>query len=207
MKQRHWIDSSKGMNAPVILGIMALYGAWDSGAAWVYLALHGTYGLLWLIKSSTFPDKQWEAECSAAYGLLIWLALGLYWISPWLICSGAVAEPPAWWIGLCVSLYGLGVFLHFASDMQKHLHLQHRPGTLLMDGLWGRLRNPNYFGELLIYGGFCLLPRHPAPVIILLLIVALAWVPNMRKKDRSLSRYPEFAAYRERSWLFIPLLW
>ena len=33
------------------------------------------------------------------------------------------------------------------------------------------------------------------------------WVPNMLKKDASLSRYPEWAEYKARSWRFIPLVW
>jgi hypothetical protein len=32
------------------------------------------------------------------------------------------------------------------------------------------------------------------------------WPPNMRRKDRSLSRYPEFEAYRQRTKLFIPFV-
>lgn len=207
MRQRHWIDSSKASNALVIAGLMAYYGAWDRADAWVYLALHGTYGMLWLIKSYTFPDKQWEQECSPAYGLLIWVALGLYWVSPWLICSGRVEAAPAWWLAGCVAMYALGVFLHFASDMQKHISLELRPGRLITEGLWSRVRNPNYLGELLIYAGFCLIPRHPAPLIVLAALIVGAWIPNMRRKDQSLSRYPEFAAYRARSWLFIPPIW
>jgi hypothetical protein len=32
-------------------------------------------------------------------------------------------------------------------------------------------------------------------------------VPNMRRKDRSLSRYPEFAPYAARTKLLIPYVW
>ena len=55
---------------------------------YVYLALHGTYGILWILKSNIFPDKQWESKCSIWYGLLIWFGLSLYWIAPLLIVSG-----------------------------------------------------------------------------------------------------------------------
>jgi protein-S-isoprenylcysteine O-methyltransferase Ste14 len=89
--------------------------------------------------------------------------------------------------------------------MQKHTALKLHPG-LITDGLWSRTRNPNYFGELLIYLGFGLLAMHWLPLLVLGLIVAAYWIPNMRKKDRSLSRYPGFAAYRERTKLFIPFL-
>jgi hypothetical protein len=42
--------------------------------------------------------------------------------------------------------------------------------------------------------------------LVLALFVLFYWLPNMRRKDASLSRYPEFAAYRQRSWLFIPFV-
>lgn len=207
MKQKHFIDSHKGFNAFAILGLLAYFGAWENTALWVYLALHGSYGFLWVLKSRVFGDKQWEQPCSPLYGVLIWGALSLYWVSPWLLASGRCAEPPNWYLALCISLYSLGVFLHFASDMQKHLWLSLRPGQLLQTGLWSRLRNPNYLGELLIYSGFSMIPRHPAPLICLGLMVAAVWVPNMLKKDKSLSRYPEFAAYKARSYLMIPFIW
>ena len=207
LRQRHFIDSSKLANAFVVLGLMALYDAWELAAAWLYLALHGTYGVLWVLKSRTFGDAQWERPTSVGYGIVIWIGLGLYWVGPWLIVSGRSGPPGAWWYGLCVALYTLGVFFHFASDMQKHVSLTLRPGTLITDGLWSRLRNPNYFGELLIYLGFTSLAYHWAPLLVLAAFVAGVWIPNMRRKDASLSRYPEFAEYSRRSWRFIPFVW
>ena len=53
----------------------------------MYLALHGTYGLLWITKSRIFPDKQWEEKCSIFYGLFIWFGLSLYWFSPYIIVA------------------------------------------------------------------------------------------------------------------------
>jgi protein-S-isoprenylcysteine O-methyltransferase Ste14 len=107
---------------------------------------------------------------------------------------------------LCVSLYAFGVFFHFAADMQKHTVLALRPG-LITTGMFALCRNPNYFGELLIYLSFGLLAMHWLPVLILALFVAIVWLPNMRRKDRSLSRYAEFAAYARQVKLFIPGVW
>ena len=81
-----------------------------------------------------------------------------------------------------------------------------RRGTLITDGLWSLSRNPNYLGELCIYLGFSLLPMHWAPLCGLALIVGGVWVPNMRRKDKSLSRYPEFAQYKSNTKLIIPYL-
>ncbi len=82
MKQRHFIDSHKAATGLFVLALLAVYDQWDNPTAWVYLALHGTYGLLWVLKSRMFPDKQWEQPTSLAYGLVIWAGLSLYWIAP-----------------------------------------------------------------------------------------------------------------------------
>jgi protein-S-isoprenylcysteine O-methyltransferase Ste14 len=169
--------------------------------------MHGTYGMLWVMKSRLFPDRQWEQPASLAYGLYIWFGLTLYWITPWLIVSGNANEVEPWFVGLCVVIFTLGVFLHFVSDMQKHMSLELRPGTLITEGLWGIVRNPNYLGELLIYLGFGLLALHWAPLLVIAIAVVLVWLPNMRRKDRSLSRYPEFAAYKARTKMWIPYVW
>ena len=200
---KFYIDTHKAANAAAIALLMAAYDAWHNETAWVYLALHGTYGLLWLAKSRIFGDKSWEAPADLLLGLKTWAALTLYWIGPWVIVRDDLHAAP-WLIALCVSMWGFGVFLHFAADMQKHAHLLHAPGTLLTTGLWARCRNPNYLGELLMYLSFCLLSRHWAPMAVLALFVAFLWLPNMLRKDRSLARYPEFAAWKERSCLFIP---
>lgn len=205
LRQRHFIDSHKGATGAWALATIALHDQWSNPTAWTYLALHGTYGILWVWKSRVFPDRQWERPTGLGYGLAIWGGLSLYWIAPWLLAARGVQAPPAW-LAACLALYAAGIFLHFAADMQKHVALSLRPG-LITDGLFARCRNPNYLGELLIYLGFGLLAMHWAPVVVLALFVAGVWVPNMRRKDRSLSRYPEFAEYRRRSWLFLPGIW
>ena len=144
---------------------------------------------------------------SIGYGVLVaWGALSLYWVAPWLITSQGIQAAPIW-LCVCLMAYAFGVFLHFASDMQKFTALQLRPGHLIQDGLFKRVRNPNYFGELLIYTGFGLLAMHWLPIVVIALFVACYWLPNMRRKDQSLGRYPEFEAYKQRTKLFIPFIW
>ena len=205
IRHRHFIDSHKCATAFVVLAMIGYHGAWENPTAWVYLGLHGTYGFLWAWKSRVFGDSQWEKPCHPLYGIGIWGLLSLYWIAPWIITSRDEQVVP-WFVGLCVAMWGIGVFLHFASDMQKHVHLRLRPGTLFTDGLWSRVRNPNYLGELLIYLGFSLLALHWIPLAGLGLVIASIWIPNMIRKDRSLSRYPEFAEYTARSKLIIPFV-
>ena len=203
LRQRHFIDSHKCSTAFVVFLLMWRYDAFADVTAWVYLALHGTYGLLWTLKSRIFGDKQWDQPASIPYGLLIWATLTCYWVAPFLITSRHTTAP-GWYLALAISLYAFGVFFHFAADMQKHVSLALSPGRLFQGGLWARCRNPNYFGELLIYVGFGMLAMHFAPFVVLGLVVLGVWVPNMVRKDRSLSRYPGFAEWKASSALFIP---
>lgn len=206
MKQKFFIDTHKGATFLAILVMMARFNQWQNPTAWIYLGLHGTYGLLWVLKSRIFPDKQWEEKRGLAYGLYIWAGLTLYWIAPYLITSRAL-QAPAWLLGLCISMFTFGVFLHFTADMQKYIELKSNSGQLITDGMLSRVRNINYFGELLIYLGFGLLAMHWLPVLVILLFIALVWAPNMLKKERSLSRYQGFADYKKNSKLFIPFLY
>lgn len=206
MKQKHFIDSHKGVTLMALLGLIFYFGQQENPTAWVYAALHGTYGLLWVLKSRIFPDKNWEQPASLAWGLgIAWPGLTLYWLPGFLI-NYQGAHAPAWLLGLVVSLNILGVFFHFVADMQKHTTLRLRPGQLISDGLFARVRNTNYLGEFLIYLSFALLAQHWLALLPLTLYIGIAWIPNMLKKDKSLSRYPEFAAYKKNSNLFIPFL-
>jgi protein-S-isoprenylcysteine O-methyltransferase Ste14 len=205
MRERHVIDFFKLATGPFVLACMTWYHGWDRMAPWLYLGLHGTYGVLWVLKSRVFPDRQWERKLTVWRALFLASGLSLYWVAPWLVLARPATLSGPLLFG-CVAAFGLGVFLHFASDMQKHVALKLNPGHLIEDGLWKRVRNPNYLGELLIYGSFAALAQHWIPFAVLAMVVAIEWIPNMVRKDRSLSRYPGFREYRKRTAIIVPWL-
>jgi steroid 5-alpha reductase family enzyme len=205
MKQSQFIDSHKAVTFIVVLAMIAVNDSWQNVAAWVYLSVHGTYGILWLLKGRLFPDASFQQQCSLGFGVAIWLGLSLYWVAPWIVTSHRVM-PPVWYLAMCISMFAMGVFFHFSADMQKHTALRFRPGCLISDGMFSLCRNPNYFGELLIYVSFSLLAVHWLPLVILAVWVGTVWVPRMLRKDRSLSRYQGFASYRNKTKLFIPFV-
>ena len=212
LKERYFIDIHKGATGLYILMLMQAYGTWESVTSWTYLALHGTYGILWILKSRIFPDKTWEKDTSVWYGLYMWFGLTLDWASAWIINSGffnggAPVQAPVWLIGLSTSMFAVGVFLHFSADMYKHTMLELRPEELIHGGILSGCRNINYFGELLIYVSFAVLAMHWIPILFLSLMMIIVWFPNMVRKERSLSRYPGFADYKHRSSLFIPFIY
>lgn len=205
MKEKHYIDLHKGVTFAFVLILMAAFNRWENATLWIYLALHGTYGALWVFKSRLFPDKQWEKAASPLRGLIIWVGLSLYWIAPVIIASQNV-QAPAGVLALAVSLNAIGTVFHFAADMQKHTELRLNPGHLITNGFWRLSRSPNYFGEFLIYASFSLLALHWLPWVAFGVLIAAAWIPYMRNKEKSLSRYPEYAEYRANVRSFFPFL-
>jgi protein-S-isoprenylcysteine O-methyltransferase Ste14 len=203
VKIKYPINFHKGATAPFVLSLMFLYDNFKI-APWIYLSLHGTYGLMWLIKDALYPDKQWAEKTSTGQGLFVFLLLGVYWIAPFILISSRV-EPPSVVLALGITTNIMGILLHFASDAQKYFTLKYRSG-LITEGFFSRCRNPNYLGEILIYLGFAILTQSWIPFAILGAFTAGIFLPNMLKKDRSLSRYPEFAAYKQNSGLLIPKL-
>jgi len=212
LKQKHFIDTNKFLTFIVVLLMMNYFCTWRNLTSWIYLSLHGSYGIMWVIKSNVFPDKTWEREASIWYGLYLFFGMFLYWISPFLVNSGYFngGEPVSITftrIFGIITMFIFGVFIHFTSDMYKHAHLKLNPNTLITSGMFKYSRNINYFGELLIYLSFAMLSNHWMPVLILFLIVVFVWYPNMIEKDVSLSRYEGFEEYKKRSYLFIPFVY
>jgi len=211
-KQKYFIDIHKGITPLFIISLIFFFDQWDNQIALLYLSLHGTYGLLWITKSYIYPDKQWESRVSIFYGLLIWCSLSLYWLSPYLIVTNTnilpiFEDPPFIYFSICISMYILGIFLHFTSDMQKYIYLKLKPGVLITDYMFSKVRNTNYLGEFFIYLGFVLLACDWLPLLALLLFIIIVWIPNMIKKDKSLSRYNNFKDYKSKTKIFFPFLY
>lgn len=199
------INAQKGGTLPFVLVLMAITG--DFGpTAWIYAALHGSYGLCWLLKDRLFPDPNWEKRITLGGALASWICvLGPYWVAPVLIVSRD-AEAPAWLLATATFVYVLGVVLMMGSDAQKYFVLKLRRG-LVTDGFFSRIRHPNYLGEMMIYGSFALLAQHWLPWLILLFVWTAVFLPNILRKEQSLSRYPEWVAYEARAGLLWPRLW
>lgn len=203
MKLKYAINMHKGATAFVVLALMFYFNNFST-TAWVYLALHGSYGFLWLLKDQLFPDKQWEEAVSIPYAIVAFSALLLYWIAPvYIIYYGVEAAPAI--IGVAVAVNIFGTVFHFGGDAQKHFTLLHKKG-LITTGFFSRTRNPNYLGELMIYVSFAMLTVSWVGFIGITLFFAFVFIPNMLKKDKSISRHPEFPEYKKRSGLLLPKL-
>jgi protein-S-isoprenylcysteine O-methyltransferase Ste14 len=202
------INLQKGGTALFVLALMWHYDNWRV-PAWIYLALHGTYGFCWLLKHAAFRDPKWEVRVTFPGAFFSFaLVLGPYWVAPYLLIAPVLGErgdPGAALLGLAVAVHTFGVVLMMAADSQKYYALRSEAG-LIENGLFARTRNPNYLGEMMIYGAYAALARHWLPWAILAFVWIVLFLPNMLMKDQSLSRHPGWAAYRARTGLLLPRL-
>lgn len=198
------INVQKGGTLPFVLLLMWRFDVWTA-TAWTYAALHGSYGLCWLLKELAFPDPSWNKKVTFGGAFMMWaLVLGPYWIAPYLIVSRRI-EQPAWLLGTATLVYVIGVVLMMGSDAQKFFTLRARRG-LITDGFFARIRHPNYLGEMILYGSFALLAGHWLPWAVLANVWILVFLPNMLRKEASMSRHPEWAAYAAKSGFLLPRL-
>lgn len=205
-----WIINFQKGGSFFFFGFLIWYYQNTSTAAWVYLALHGGYGLVWLIKDLAFPDPNWQSKITIGAGINAFLAvLGLYWVFGWLLISRTSQPvyplPEAVWFALCISLCLLGSVIMIAADAQKFFTLRIQRG-LITDGMHRWVRHPNYLGEMMIYGSFAMLVWHWFPLLVLAWVWLGLFAVNMVMKEASMSRYPDWAAYKKRSWWLIPFL-
>ena len=76
-----------------------------------------------------------------------------FWINIVFLTTGSNTEISPLHMCFIVTMFILGIWLHHTADTQKYFVLRARKG-LITDGLFSRSRNPNYLGEMFIYGSF-----------------------------------------------------
>lgn len=204
------INLQKGASFPLLAFLMWFYAdktpAATSTAAWVYLALHGSYGLNWLTKDLLFPDANWQGRATIGACLNAVVGLAFYWAAGWILISGRAYNyplPDPAWLGLCVTICVLGCIIMTAADVQKFVTLKLKRG-LITDGMFTYVRHPNYLGEMMIYGALALLAWHWFAALVLAYYWGTMFSTNMAMKEASMSRYPAWAAYKKRSWWLVP---
>ena len=194
----------------LIVFVVALLMIWFKNysiAAWVYMALHGTYGVCWLLKHVAFRDSKWETRVTFGGAVFLFLLLATYWIAPFLLISDVLginhSAPSNWLLAFCIALFVLGLTIMIASDCQKNFTLKYRHG-LITEGMFTYVRHPNYLGEMMLYASFALLVQHWIPWVVLAYWWTTVFFVNILIIEASISRYPEWEAYKAKTTRILP---
>lgn len=113
-------------------------------------------------------------------------------------------------VGLAIWLFGF--YFEFVGDMQlaQFINNPENKGKLMQSGLWAYTRHPNYFGEVTVWWGLFLVALNVTsgwlgiigPITITFLILKVSGIPMLEKR---MEENPEFAEYKKRTSIFIPL--
>ena len=203
-----WLINFQKTGTFLFLGMLMYWYDTSSTAIWVYLAMHGTYGLVWFLKDMAFPDPGWQQRVTIAGGLVSFITvLGPYWLFGWLLISGESMPnyplPDDIWFALCIILCIFGSVLMTAADAQKYFTLRVKKG-LITDGVHRYIRHPNYLGEMMIYGSFALMVWHWIPLLVLAWVWGGLFAVNMIIKEARMARHGGWAEYKRNSWWLIP---
>jgi protein-S-isoprenylcysteine O-methyltransferase Ste14 len=152
------------------------------GEGWVIgqFVLLGLVGVLSVPELGSLADPKTGARC---VGLLLG-ALGLV---------------------LGFGLIGLGV-----RDLGRQVTPWPRPpadGQLVETGLYRSIRHPIYAGAMLVGIGWALLTGSVASTVAALGLAVWMDLKARREEVLLLARYPRYAAYRVRSWRFVPRIY
>lgn len=115
---------------------------------------------------------------------------------------------------LGIMLFGVGFYFEAVGDWQL-MRFKRDPankGKVMDQGLWGKTRHPNYFGECCIWWGFwCIAASTPYAWIALispvLITVLLLKVSGVAMTEKVMADRPEYADYVRRVPAFFPKLW
>ncbi|MGH8456404.1 MAG: hypothetical protein ACRETE_05425, partial [Stenotrophobium sp.] len=64
-----WAINFQKAGTFLFLGALMWYYHNTSTAAWIYLAMHGSYGLVWILKDTAFPDPNWQKRITIGGGI------------------------------------------------------------------------------------------------------------------------------------------
>ena len=113
------------------------------------------------------------------------------------------------WLGIVVWIKGF--FFESIGDYQLSQFIKNpaNHGHVMQSGLWKYTRHPNYYGEVLQWGGIFLIALSVVggfwtivgPLVITILITKVSGVPLLEKKYAG---RPEWEAYKKRTSVFIP---
>ena len=202
IKLKYIINFQKGSTMLYVFYLMNYFNNY-SLSAYLYLALHGTYGIIWLLKDTIMPDKNWNKKATIISSITGFsLVLLPYWIIAYITISSHVIISNLR-VFFCVFFHTLGCVLMMASDSQKYFTLKYKKG-LINEGWFKKIRNTNYLGEMMIYLTYAMISKSYISYFILIYIWSLLFIPNMLNKDKSIKKKDGGIEYINNSYLLIP---
>ena len=202
------INFNKGTMFIYLYALMVYFDNFSTGA-WIYLALHSSYGFFWVFKDTVFPDPGFMQKISFSsfifsclFGFIPYYFLGYWMMSK----TGADREVSNERMFVATVVFIQGLVFMILTDAQKYLVLRERKG-LITHCMNGWSRNMNYVGEMMLYGSFWIMIWRWEVAIIYAWMWGVVFVLKMLMKEYSLSMKQGWDEYKARTWWLLPKLY
>jgi len=202
------INVAKVVTIVLLLAMAATIGVRDMRQA-VYLGLHVSYCLWWLLEQWVYPERRRQlftepvgvagfASAVLIVGVVYSLPGLLAFLNPVPIAYGTVA--------LALGMFSFGSLINASADVQK-MTAKAMGAGLVSDGIWRRVRHVNYLGDLLRYLSFAVVAGSPWAYLVPGLVLLIYLQRIQQKEQRMQSRYEGFTTYQQQSVRLLPGLW
>jgi len=202
------INLAKSLTIFCLFGFALFFGIHDQRQI-IYLCLHVSYCLWWLLEQVLFPQRRrqiFTEKVGIPLIVVVLLFVGVFYTLPGYF---AFTNPnPIGYVPICIALplYFFGSLINTGADIQK-MTAKNMGEGLVDDGIWRSLRYVNYLGDLMRYTSFSVIAGS-VWAYILPCIIALIYLQRINQKEQAmLTKYSEFEAYQQRSSRLIPGIW
>lgn len=194
---------------PFITLALTLYYQNYSYRMYLMNGYFGSYGILWVLKSNLFYDKNFYLNDQHINGLLNslinFLSISVYFLFPYITATN-LSEITKTETLISVIFYTIGMFFHHGSDAQKYYTLKYQKGKLITEGFYSIVQNPNYSGEFLIWFALIITSGYNkilsyVPLLWLYLATILVGIPE---KEKSLKKYDNYLDWCSKTKKLIP---
>jgi protein-S-isoprenylcysteine O-methyltransferase Ste14 len=201
------INIAKVLTIVLLLIFSFVFGIQDLRQV-IYLCLHVSYCLWWLLEQWLFPQRRQIFSEPVGTGGFIWalLFVGAFYSLPGYLAFTNPVPLSAIATAVALPLYIFGTLINATADIQK-LTAKQYGAELVRDNIWRFSRNINYFGDLLRYLSFAVVAgslwAYLVPAVIL-----MVYLQRISQKEQSMSaKYQNYADYQKSSSLLIPFVW
>ncbi|TVQ47568.1 MAG: DUF1295 domain-containing protein [Gloeocapsa sp. DLM2.Bin57] len=208
LNQLTGINLAKILTVLLLLGYALIYGISDLRQV-IYLSLHISYCLWWLVEQWFFPPRSeqiFQEKITIVELILILLVVGVFYSLPGYLAFRNPLGISYLSVAIALPVYIFGSLINAVADTQKLIAKEMGAG-LVKDNIWRFSRNINYFGDLGRYLSFCIISGSWWSYILPLSIAILYYQRIKQKEATMTEKYPDYPEYQEKSANLIPYIW
>ena len=202
------INIAKMITIAIVIGLIAIVGISDQRQI-LYACMHISYCVWWLVEQRIYPERRtflFQEKVGPVGLISAILIIGVFYSLPAFLAFFNPIPLTIAATATAIPLFYFGSLINTSADVQK-MTAKTLGRDLVSDGIWSKIRHVNYSGDLMRYLSFAVIAGSAWAFLVPLSIAAL-YLQRIGEKETSMgAKYPDFAAYRQRTTRLIPWVW